>query len=70
MISGIEWVSDLIEWCGGTDIFKDRSKVKTHKEIVKSSEVVDRDPDTGFDVGVVLKLIRLGSRGGWIKFSR
>ena len=73
MISGIEWVSDLIEWCGGTDIFKDRSKGKLAKErFVKSSEVIERDPDIIFGCwcGKKLKLIRLKVEQVGIKFLR
>ena len=53
MISGIEWVSDMIEWCGGTDVFRDRSKGKLAKErFVKQSEVAERDPDIILGAGV------------------
>ena len=73
MISGIEWVSDLIEWCGGTDIFKNRSKGKLAKErFVKSSEVADRDPDIIFGCwcGKKVKIDKIKSRAVGIKFLR
>ncbi len=46
MISGIAWVSELIDVAGGTDIFADRAAGKSAKErIVTASEVVERMPD-------------------------
>ncbi len=46
MISGIAWVSELIETAGGTDIFADRAAGKSAKErIVTAEEVVVRGPD-------------------------
>lgn len=46
MISGIAWVSELIETAGGVDIFKDRASGKSAKErIVTIDEIVTREPD-------------------------
>ena len=46
MISGIAWVSELIEAAGGTDIFADRAPSKLAKErIVVAEEVIARQPD-------------------------
>src|SRR5215472_10527065 len=46
MISGIAWVSELIEAAGGTDIFADRATGKSAKErIVTAEEVIARQPD-------------------------
>jgi iron complex transport system substrate-binding protein len=46
MISGIGWVSELIEAAGGTDIFPERAVCKSAKErIVVAAEVIDRQPD-------------------------
>jgi iron complex transport system substrate-binding protein len=46
MISGIAWVSELIEIAGGADIFADRSKGKSAKErFVLASDVIARAPD-------------------------
>jgi iron complex transport system substrate-binding protein len=46
MISGIGWVSELIEAAGGIDIFADRAACKSAKErIVCAAEVIDRQPD-------------------------
>jgi iron complex transport system substrate-binding protein len=46
MISGIGWVSELIEAAGGMDVFADRAACKSAKErIVSAAEVIDRQPD-------------------------
>ena len=46
MISGIAWVSELIEAAGGTDIFADRAAGKSAKErIVTAEEIIARQPD-------------------------
>jgi iron complex transport system substrate-binding protein len=46
MISGIGWVSELIEAAGGIDVFADRASCKSAKErIVTAEEVVRSEPD-------------------------
>jgi iron complex transport system substrate-binding protein len=46
MISGIGWVSELIEAAGGTDVFADRAAGKSAKQrIVGTAEVIEREPD-------------------------
>jgi iron complex transport system substrate-binding protein len=46
MISGIAWVSELIDAAGGMDIFADRATGKSAKErIVTAPEVIERMPD-------------------------
>jgi iron complex transport system substrate-binding protein len=46
MISGIGWVSELIEAAGGIDIFADRANGKSAKErFVTPDEVIARAPD-------------------------
>ena len=46
MISGIAWVSELIEAAGGDDIFADRAVCKSAKErIVTAADVIARAPD-------------------------
>src|SRR5215831_15346593 len=46
MISGIAWVSELIEAAGGIDIFADRAAGKSAKErIVTAEEIITRQPD-------------------------
>ena len=46
MISGIAWVSELIEAAGGTDIFADRAGGKSAKgRVVTAAEVIARGPE-------------------------
>jgi iron complex transport system substrate-binding protein len=46
LISGIGWVSELVEVAGGIDIFADRRNQGAAKDrIVKAEEVVEREPD-------------------------
>jgi iron complex transport system substrate-binding protein len=46
MISGIGWVSELVEAAGGVDIFADRRSGKSAKErFVTAEEVIEREPD-------------------------
>jgi iron complex transport system substrate-binding protein len=46
MISGIGWVSELIEAAGGVDVFADRASCKAAKDrIVTAEEVIRNDPD-------------------------
>jgi iron complex transport system substrate-binding protein len=46
MISGIAWVSELIEVAGGIDIFDDRARGKSAKDrIVTMEEIIAREPE-------------------------
>jgi iron complex transport system substrate-binding protein len=46
MISGIGWVSELVEAAGGVDIFADRAACKSAKDrIVAADDVIGRAPD-------------------------
>ena len=46
MISGIGWVSELIETAGGIDIFAGLSRAKSAKDrIVSAADVIARDPE-------------------------
>ena len=46
MISGIRWVSELIEAAGGVDIFPERSLCKSAKDrIVTGDDVIAARPD-------------------------
>src|SRR6516164_5713630 len=46
MISGIGWVSELIEAAGGVDVFADRASCKSAKDrIVTAEEVIRNKPD-------------------------
>ena len=68
MISGIGWVSELIEAAGGGDIFADRAECKSAKErIVSAAEVIDRQPDViiGSWCGKKFRPEKLASRPGF-----
>jgi iron complex transport system substrate-binding protein len=46
LISGIGWVSELVEIAGGIDIFGDRAKQAAAKDrVVTIDEVIAREPD-------------------------
>lgn len=46
MISGIAWVSELVDIAGGEDIFADRARGKSAKDrFVTAEEVIARSPD-------------------------
>ena len=46
MISGIGWVSELIDAAGGLDIFADRAFCQSAKDrIVTADEIIGREPD-------------------------
>jgi iron complex transport system substrate-binding protein len=46
MISGIAWVSELIEAAGGIDVFADHASCKSAKDrVVTPQEVIRREPD-------------------------
>jgi iron complex transport system substrate-binding protein len=47
LISGIGWVSELIEWAGGTDIFKEKRNAALAKDriIADPDEIIRRNPD-------------------------
>ena len=46
LISGINWVSELVEIAGGTDIFPEKSKGSAAKErIVQIDDVIAKQPD-------------------------
>jgi iron complex transport system substrate-binding protein len=72
LISGICWVSELIEIAGGEDIFPDLRSSKSGKErIIKSEEVVERNPDIIIAswCGKKFKKENLVSREGWEKIN-
>jgi iron complex transport system substrate-binding protein len=68
MISGIGWVSELIEIAGGTDIFADLStKAEAKDRIVASEAVIERAPDIVLAswCGKKVKLDSFKAREGW-----
>jgi iron complex transport system substrate-binding protein len=72
MISGIRWVSELIEIAGGEDVFKDRSfSLLASGRIVQSDEVARRDPEVilGSWCGKKFRPERVAARPGWDSVS-
>jgi len=72
MISGICWVSELIEIAGGEDIFPELRKKKNGKDrIVTSEEVIKRNPDIiiGSWCGKQFKKNIVKKRNGWRKIN-
>src|SRR5215469_10357976 len=68
LIFGIEWVSELVEIAGGTDIFADRSNQGAAKDrVVTAEEVVAREPDLiiGSWCGKKFRLERVVARPGF-----
>jgi iron complex transport system substrate-binding protein len=68
LISGIAWVSELVELCGGEDIFAELRGCRAAAErVVDPAEVVRRDPDVivASWCGKKARLERIASRPGW-----
>ena len=73
MISGIRWVSELVEIAGGEDVFKERSfsQGATGRTISDPAEVVDKNPDIilGSWCGKKFRPERVAARPGFEKIS-
>ena len=72
LISGINWVSELVEIAGGTDIFGDKSKQKSARDrVVTSKEVIDANPDIIIAswCGKKVQPKRIIGRKGWSNIS-
>jgi iron complex transport system substrate-binding protein len=68
IISGIAWVSELIEIAGGKDIFSDRAHGKLARErFVQSQEVIDAAPELMLAswCGKPFDLAAVQARPGW-----
>ena len=69
MISGIRWVSELIEIAGGVDIFSDqaRSQAASGRIVHDPGKVVARDPEVilGSWCGKKFRPERVAARPGW-----
>lgn len=68
LISGIAWVSELIEVCGGVDIFPELRACRAARErIVPPGEVLARAPDVivASWCGKKARLERIAARPGW-----
>jgi iron complex transport system substrate-binding protein len=71
LISGIAWVSELIELGGGTDVFSDRRAGAAADRTVQPEEVIERDPEliVASWCGKKARLERIAGRPGWDKIS-
>jgi len=73
MISGIRWVSELVEIAGGEDVFKEKSfeKAGSGRTIADPTEVIKRNPDViiGSWCGKKFRPERVAARPGWSGIS-
>ena len=68
MISGISWVSELIERLGGSDVFREKSAGKVARErYVTSEEVIRANPDIILAswCGKKVQPEKIRTRAGW-----
>lgn len=68
MISAIRWVSDIIEICGGINVFKEKSNASLAKDrFVTSEEVIEMNPDIIFGCwcGKKVKIQKIKERENW-----
>ena len=68
LIFGIQWVSEIIEICGGTDIFKEEQAALAKKRIIADNdEVIRRDPEIILAswCGKMFKKKKMLERMGW-----
>jgi len=69
MISGIRWVSELVEIAGGEDVFSERShsQAATGRIVADPAEVVRRDPEVMLAswCGKKFRPERVAAREGW-----
>ena len=67
-ITGIRWVSELVEFLGGSDVFKDKSAGKVASErTVTSEEVIRANPDVIIAswCGKKVQFEKIRERTGW-----
>jgi len=72
LISGIEWVEELIEIAGGTAIFPElRGRGKAKDRVVDASEVAARDPEVILAswCGRKVNVAQIAARPGWAQTS-
>ncbi len=73
IISGIQWVEELVEIAGGDPIFPELRQAKLGKDrIVASEEVVRRDPEVivGSWCGKAVRTEKIAARPGWERCGR
>ncbi len=66
-LSGITWVSELIEICGGENIFAERSGSLAKDRAVTDEEIIERAPDIIFGCwcGKPVKIEKITGRNGY-----
>ncbi len=72
MISGIQWVEEIMEVCGGETIFPELRNCSLAKDrFVKSEDVIKRNPDIILAswCGKGVKINKIKSREGWDKIN-
>ena len=73
LISGIEWVSEIIELCGGIDVYEEHRKFPDAKRriIANPDEVIAKNPDIILAswCGKGVKKEKIISRNGWDTIS-
>jgi iron complex transport system substrate-binding protein len=68
LISGIGWVSELIEVAGGVDVFAElRAKAAAKERIIAPADVIERKPDVILAswCGKKVRRERIAARPGW-----
>jgi iron complex transport system substrate-binding protein len=68
LVSGIAWVSELIERAGGNDVFAElRPKRAAHERVVEAEEVCRRNPEIILAswCGRAVRIPEIVSRPGW-----
>ena len=72
LISGIQWVEELVELAGGVPIFPELSQKQLGKDrIVDPKKVISRDPEVIIAswCGIKVNKSKIGGRPGWSKLS-
>ena len=73
LISGIQWVSEIVELAGGKDIFPElgQSSLAKGRIIAEQSKVIDRNPDIILAswCGKMVKKNKIIERPGWAQIS-
>lgn len=72
LISGIRWVSEVVEIAGGRDIFPElRDKASAKERVVEGTEIVRRDPEIIIAswCGKPVDLHSIRARRGWEEVS-
>src|SRR6202008_706781 len=69
MISGIRWVSELVEIAGGEDVFKERSfsQAASGRIVAQGREVIEKQPEVilGSWCGKKFRPEKVAARPGW-----